>query len=84
MNKGDRVFHYYLGHGIIVHDLKDLIEGMVRVKFDLDPPIRYNGGNNPCAVFIGSLKREDLTVKIEFKTPKGFKPRKGIVFKDKK
>ena len=52
---GDKVKEDYLGNGEIVDDLNKNIRGAFMVKFDKDPPIRYNMGNNPTLIFGSEL-----------------------------
>ena len=50
--KGDNVIHEFLGTGEVIKN----VEFMTLVLFDDAPPIKYNLGENPCAVFTKELK----------------------------
>lgn len=52
MNKNDRVKHSFLGKGIFIKKISFLS----LVKWDKKPSIKYNMGENPCAVFTKKLK----------------------------
>lgn len=56
MKPGDRVIDKFWGAGVIIR-LDCGIKGLHLVKFDIDPPVRYNMGENPCVVF-----EDDLTL----------------------
>ena len=60
MKKGDRVIHNYLGNGTVIKVGGLHLVGMCLVKWDNNPSVRYNMGENPCAVWIGELKPEIL------------------------
>jgi len=64
MEEGDRVKHCFLGDGIIK---RRIWSDLVSVLFDEDPPIRYNGGANPCAVAEISLRLMETNKQSEGK-----------------
>ena len=51
MKKGDRVKHEYLGEGTFIKEISFLS----LVKWDENPPERFNMGENPCAMFTKDL-----------------------------
>jgi hypothetical protein len=57
---GDRVQSNFFGEGSIIKMLKSDLEGCVMyyiVKWDNNPPMEYNMGNNPCMVSPYELKK---------------------------
>lgn len=54
---GDRVKEVFLGEGEVTDYVKPKYLGLVFVKFDKTPPVRYNMGVNPAAVFTKDLKK---------------------------
>jgi len=62
MKIGDRVIHDYLDNGTVIKVGGLHLVGMCLVKWDKTPAVRYNMGENPCAVWIGELKRISILV----------------------
>jgi len=57
---GDRVYSEFFGEGNIKQVMKSDLDGSVVyyiVKWDNNPPIEYNNGNNPCIVSPYELKK---------------------------
>ena len=63
MKQGDRVIHEYLGKGTVIKANSIHLVGMALVKWDNQPPVRYNMGENPTAMFTSDLK--PLVEKLE-------------------
>lgn len=55
MKFGTRVNHSLLGNGTI-DDKQRILDWLVMVKFDKDPPKEYNMGENPTVMFENELK----------------------------
>jgi len=60
IQKGQRVNHEYLGNGTFLKHLSTFFSDkfiMSLVEFDKTPNIKYNSGENPCAVFTRKLTK---------------------------
>ena len=53
--EGTRVRHEFLGLGTVSKYPIQEHRGLISVRWDNEPPIRYNMAENPCVVFLSEL-----------------------------
>ena len=66
LQSGTRVYSDYFGYGVVCEERKSITEmDVCIVKWDKTPPLNYNMGQNPCAVFINRIKAVQDEKEIE-------------------